>query len=205
MSTPLLLRQFDVRYGGLYCGHLCRSRAIDVEHEEQPLVYLLNSGIRIEPPFGRPDTDNPPSKIFEGGLAELVTIARGGRSVKLRAIGFDAGEISSGPIGMNYAEINTEVRNADLGVNNPIFSFEGALNGVLKWRLRVTTGWGKGFCDGPWAIFCEFKEVLEVDDPARIRTAEVDLIGVHTREDDHLAPRASNRDVEAAVAAFVVE
>ena len=90
-------------------------------------------------------------------------------------------------------------------MDDPVLGFEGALYGVLERRFRVAAGRREGLGDGPRPVLREFEKVLEVDDSARVRPAEIDLLGVHAREDDHLAPRAGDRDVEAAMAAFVVE
>ena len=98
-----------------------------------------------------------------------------------------------------------KIGDANLGMDHPVLGLERPLHGVLERRFGVAAGRREGFGDGTRAVLGEFEKVLEVDDAARVRPAEIDLLGVHAREDDHLAPRAGDRDVEPAMAALVVE
>jgi hypothetical protein len=125
--------------------------------------------------------------------------------VKLRAVGFDPGEIDTRLVGMDDSEIDPKVGDANLRMNDPVPGFQRAFDRFFERRFRVAAGWGESLGDGAGPVLGEFEEVLEVDDPARVRSAEIDLLGVHAREDDHLAARADDRDVEAAVPALRIE
>jgi hypothetical protein len=77
---------------------------------------------------------------FSRGLPQLVAVARGCRPVKLRAVGFDPGEIDTRLVGMDDSEIDPKVGDANLRMNDPVPGFQRAFDRFFERRFRVAAG-----------------------------------------------------------------
>ena len=112
--------------------------------------------------------------------------------MELGAIGLDPAEIDARLVRMDDSEIDAEIGDAYLRMDDPALGLERPLHRILERRLRVAAGRREGLGDGARSVLGEFEEVLEIDDPARVGPAKVDLLRVHAGEDDHLAPGTGN-------------
>src|SRR4051812_36723006 len=89
----------------------------------------------VNPPVRRPNTDEVPSKVSQDGGSHLVAIPRGCGTVIGGPIAFDTGQIITGSVRMNDAEIDPKPGYADLRHHDPAFAGQGRRDRFLKWGL----------------------------------------------------------------------
>ena len=154
-----------------------RRGAVGIEIGGQPGVNLVGRRRRVHPPFCAPDAPDPPAETIQYHLAQAVAIASGRRAVIGGAVAFDASEVTAGEIRMHDAEIDSEERHADLGMDFPSLVLERPHHGILERRFRCAAGRREGLGDGARAVLGEFQEMLEVDDALGAGASEVDLLG----------------------------
>src|SRR5271166_6763453 len=109
-----------------------------------------------------------------------------------RAVAFDAGKIAAREIRMHNAEVDSEERNTDLGMDFPSLVLQRPLDGVLERAFRGPAGRCEGLRNGLRALLGEFEEVLEIYDAPGVGSAKVDLFGAEGRKDQKLAPGAGH-------------
>jgi hypothetical protein len=117
-------------------------------------------------------------------------------------VAFDPCQITAERIGMNDAEVDAEVRDADLRVDLPAPRLQGCL---LEVQLRPAPSEREGLGQRPWPTLGELQEMLEVLDVWGTAARDVDLLRPQRREDTELAPGSGDGHVQPPVPALAVQ
>ncbi len=166
----------------------------------------LHFAVGVGPPVGRPYTKQAPAELFENLLTQPVAVSCRGGAVVSGTITLDASKKFSFCIGVDHTEVDTEVGDADLGMDLPAAHPQPFGNRFFEAALEIAAcGSSYDGEDALSALFGKHEDLFEVLDTLRDGAGEIDMISARGSKDEELFPCAGYCHIEPPCAAGLVE